>query len=165
MTITTEPTVPEQRTSEVNDLIQQASLHLSEGQAEEAESLLRQVIELESPPLPDVLNNLSVAYLQQQQYDEAEALVERIYRDYPDYFFGRCNYADLLRRRGECEAAIALLNTTFSTSETHHVSEARGYARVRLAIAAEQDDERMGDRMVELLELCDRLESECRAAN
>ncbi len=66
-------------------LLEAANQALHQGDGAEAESLLRQVRQIE-PETPDVLNNLAMALQLQNQMDEANLLFDQVIEQYPDYF-------------------------------------------------------------------------------
>jgi Flp pilus assembly protein TadD len=91
---------------------------LQRGNATEAERLFKRALEV-APNEPDILNNLGAAYASQGRYDEAEALLHKIYREHPDYFFGIVGMANLHTLQGDTEQAKALLQPLLSRKRLH----------------------------------------------
>jgi tetratricopeptide (TPR) repeat protein len=56
------------------------------------------VLKEKCPNSPEVDNLLGFAYAQKRQVHKANSLIEETYLKYPDYFFAKINYADLLLR-------------------------------------------------------------------
>jgi predicted Zn-dependent protease len=127
---------PEERYSgEVTDWMSQAAEALYEGDAAESERLLKQALEVE-PDSPHILNNLGATYARQGRRKEAEAIVQRLYREHPDYFFGIVGRANLHLSQGETEQAKALLQPLMSRGRLH-ISEfnALAVANIQLSLA------------------------------
>lgn len=106
--ITDEPDVPSNRTDETCRLLEEANLAMHDGDAVEAERLLRQVKEIE-PNEPDVLNNLAMALELQKRTDETNELIDEMIREHPDYFFGQIAVANRLIQAKQHDDAIDVL--------------------------------------------------------
>jgi tetratricopeptide (TPR) repeat protein len=107
MEIHDEPTA--EHSLEVDELASEAVMALREDEADEAESLLKEALELE-PDSPDLLYNLAAAYELQERIDEARELTKQIYQRYPDYGFARLSLARLHISDKEYDEAEAILN-------------------------------------------------------
>jgi len=57
----------------------------------------------EYPDIPQFYNFLTVAYNQIEDIENKEATILACYEQFPDYLFGRLNYAELCLDRGELE--------------------------------------------------------------
>jgi tetratricopeptide (TPR) repeat protein len=102
-------------------LLRRAIQSLHEGNANEAEGLLKQALEIE-PDSPDVLNNLAVAYGALRRNKEAEALIHEIVERYPDYVFARVSLARTSILRRQLDRARALLEPLMERTR-FHISE------------------------------------------
>lgn len=84
-------------------------------------------------PLPEVANLLAFAYLRLKRKAEAESLIEKTYRDYPEYLIARINYADQLLRLGKKEQVPSIFNDCFDLNALYphrdhfHFAEFRGF--------------------------------------
>lgn len=102
-----EPTVSN-HSKRVTDLLMTAITALHDHKPTIAQDALEQALALE-PDAPDLLNNLAVAFEQQNRVAESEALIQRIHERHPDYAFARIGLARTHLRRGEIERAEDLL--------------------------------------------------------
>ncbi len=88
---------------------------------------------LENPKAPVVLNLLAYVYLQLKNLEEADKLIEDTYHQFPEYLFGKINYADLLMRQKNWAQVPAVFNndldltTLFPERQAFHNSEVRGF--------------------------------------
>jgi tetratricopeptide (TPR) repeat protein len=81
------------------------------------------------PPVPALKNWLAVAYLQAGRQAEADAMEERIWREHPDYFFGRISRAYRCMNDGELDRVPEVLGgldlkQMYPHRDVFHVSEA-----------------------------------------
>ncbi len=104
----------------VQKLLERALLLLHQGKGEEAEKLLKQALEI-APDNPSLLNNLAIAYSQQERTEESEALLREIHQRFPDYLLGRTAVAKLHAYAQEYEQAEALIRPLFEVTEFHVV--------------------------------------------
>ncbi|HET6884567.1 MAG TPA: tetratricopeptide repeat protein [Pirellulales bacterium] len=121
--------------AQAEELARQAYQALSEGDGARAEELLNSAIDL-VPDRPSLHNNLANAYKTQGREEEAIAKVKWIRQRYPDYLFGRVQFAHRYIASGELDLAEAELRPLRDRRRLH-VSEfsARMLAEVRLAHA------------------------------
>jgi tetratricopeptide (TPR) repeat protein len=91
---------------------------LHAGDAERAERLLKQAMEVE-PDAPDLLNNQAMVYTMQGRAEEAEALVRAVHERHPEYLFACVGLARLEVARGQLDAAKALLEPLLSRQRLH----------------------------------------------
>jgi Flp pilus assembly protein TadD len=105
-----------------------------------AERLLNQALEL-APDQPDLLNNLALAYSLQGRQPASETLLRQIYRDHPDYFFGRVGMANLWVQQGDLDRADELLYPLLSQQRLH-ITEftALAVAYIQLYLAKDVPD-------------------------
>jgi predicted Zn-dependent protease len=97
---------------------------LREGDGEEAERLINQVIEIEGPDAPTMrvtLNNLAAAYELQGRHDEARALLEQLRAEYPNYIFPSIGLAKMSIRDRKPEKAKELLDPLLRRSRYHYL--------------------------------------------
>lgn len=106
--ITDEPTVPEDRSEEVQRLIEDAAEALNNGDGKKAETLLRQVHRT-VPDQPDVMNNLAMALMIQGRKDESDELIDEVIRQHPDYFFGNIAAANRNIQKKKFDEALDIL--------------------------------------------------------
>jgi Flp pilus assembly protein TadD len=97
----------------VMQLLDEAMPALKGGEAERAEHLLRQALEIE-PEAPDLLNNLAMAHVRQGRPEAAEALLRQVRQRQPDNAFTQASLARLLLSQGELDEAAALLEPLLS---------------------------------------------------
>lgn len=82
--------------------------------------------------IPEVINLLTFAHIQNRRIVEAEKLIKQTFEKHPDYLFARINYADQCVRKKNL-AIIPTLFPTFDLKELcpekkiFHTSEFRGY--------------------------------------
>ena len=109
-----EPTV--QHRPKTDRLMTEALMALHQDDAEKAERLLKQALEME-PDAPDLLNNLAYAYALQGRHQESETLVRQVFQRHPDYAFARIGLARLSISRGETGQAKELLEPLLSRKQ------------------------------------------------
>jgi len=86
----------------------------------------------EYPDVPEIINLLTFAHIQNRKILEAEELIEQTFTKYPDYLFARINYADQCVRKKKLEK-IPQIFSTFDLKElcpekeVFHASEFRGF--------------------------------------
>ena len=125
--ITDEPSVPPQRSREVNRLAEKGFDALHARNAQAAESCFRRAIELDDDA-PDLHNNLAAALMMQGQNAEADRLVEEISDRWPDYFFGRIARANQLIRDRRTDEAFEILSV-LQKQDQFHSTEFTGLAK------------------------------------
>lgn len=103
-----EPSVPEDRSDETSELIEDAYDALQLGDGDEAERIFQEVIKIE-PNAPDVLNNLAAALQMQDRTDEADVLVDELIERFPDYFFAKIAAANRKIKQREFDGAARIL--------------------------------------------------------
>lgn len=82
--------------------------------------------------VPEVVNMLTFAHIQNYRIAEAEKLIETTYLNYPDYLFARVNYADQCIRRKKSAKIKEIfpsfnLQELYPGKEVYHTSEFRGF--------------------------------------
>ncbi len=105
--------LPEAEKESILDLF-----HLIEEDPEEVLQTASIYIE-KYPDIPILYNFLYLAYRQLNRCREAVKLVKEIARIFPDYLFGRLEYALYLIRRGECEKAYGTLGNAETLSQLY----------------------------------------------
>ncbi len=87
----------------------------------------------ETYPLNPPLDNLlAFLHLQNNEKIKAETLISESYKNYPDYFFAKINYADQCLRKKKLKEIPSIfpsfdLSTLFPQKKCFHVSEFRGF--------------------------------------
>jgi tetratricopeptide (TPR) repeat protein len=112
---------PYKRSKKANDLMRAALNKLRFGdkaEAEEAEQLLRQVLEL-YPDAPDVLQNIAASYDIQERTEDMLALTQEIIDRFPNYVPARASMARYHLHNKNIEAADALLKPMISRKRWH----------------------------------------------
>ncbi len=85
------------------------------------------------PHIPEIANLLAFAYLRLKKKKEAESLIEKTYRENPDYLIARINYAEQALRLGKKELVDQIFNGCFDLNvlyphrENFHFAEFRGF--------------------------------------
>lgn len=81
------------------------------------------------PEFPQGVNLLAFAYLRLKRKKEAEQLIEKTYRDHPNYLIAQINYADQLLRKGRKERIPEIFggNLDLPDREKFHYAEFRGF--------------------------------------
>jgi len=121
-------------------LMAKAFAALRENNPQEAETLLKQVLEI-IPDLPGALNNLALAYEQQGRQEEAHALIQEVHARFPEYFFGIVAVAHLAIAAGDTERAESLLQSLLGTKRLHYTEfEALCNAQIELCLAQKKRD-------------------------
>ncbi len=83
--------------------------------------------------IPEIANLLAFAYLRLKKKKEAESLIEKTYREHPDYLIARINYAEQALRLGKKELVPQIFNDCFDLNvlyphrENFHFAEFRGF--------------------------------------
>lgn len=82
--------------------------------------------------VPEVINLLTFAHIQNHRISDAEKLIETTYEKHPDYLFARINYADQCVRKRKFEKVEELFPTfdlkeLCPEKEIFHTSEFRGF--------------------------------------
>jgi len=137
----------------VEDLLQQALFLLNENEGFKAEELLKKALEIE-PRAPDILNNLAKAYAVQGRDEESLALIRRIREEYPDYLFGRVNWAHHLIQSGEIEQARDLIEPLMHRRRLH-VSEFSALCGAQAALALAKGHREAANAWIDMLEEID----------
>lgn len=84
------------------------------------------------PDVPEVINLLTFAHIQNRKIVEAENLIAKTFENYPHYLFARINYADQCVRKKNF-SKIPEIFPTFNLQELYpekkvfHTSEFRGF--------------------------------------
>jgi predicted Zn-dependent protease len=107
-----------QHAPEVQPLLEEANALLHRHDGVGAENLLRRALELE-PDKPDLLNNLAMAFVQQDREDEATSLVQDLHARFPDYLFARVWLARRAGRAGRFDEAEVLLRPLLNRRLLH----------------------------------------------
>ncbi|HEX6387404.1 MAG TPA: hypothetical protein VF177_22280 [Anaerolineae bacterium] len=123
----------EDMADEILDMHEEAHDFLLEGEAEEAEQLLRQIIGA-APDFPSAYNQLAVAYQMQDRQEEARALVVETHARFPDYLFARVALARFYSQENRIEEAKDLLDPIMRLNRLH-ISEFRALAQAQMEIA------------------------------
>ena len=116
----------------VEDLAREALTALRNDDAQEAERLLKQALEIE-PDALDLLNNLATAYRLQGRHDDCKHLVHQIHQRDPDYFFGRINMALEHLEKGDLKEAREMLTPLLSRQRLH-ITEFTSLAQVQIEL-------------------------------
>ncbi len=121
--------------SKAQRLLEKAHDALVEGQAETAETLAREALEI-APDNPTLLNFLASSLTLQRRHDEAMAVVKRTVDLHPDYLFGCTAMAQLCIADGRVQEARDWLEPLLQRPR-FHVSEFKAVcvAHVELLIA------------------------------
>lgn len=120
---------------EVEDLACEAITALKSDDAQAAERLFKQALQIE-PHAVDLLNNLATAYRLQGRFDEWRRLVHEIHQRDPDYLFGRVNMALDYLEGGDTEEARKMLHPLLSRQRFHRSEfAALGQAQIELCLA------------------------------
>lgn len=83
--------------------------------------------------VPEIANLLTYAYLRLKKKKETEELIEKTYREHPDYLIAKINYADQCLRLGKFEQVPEIFNGIFELNalyphrENFHYAEFRGF--------------------------------------
>lgn len=82
--------------------------------------------------VPEVINLLTFAHIQNHRIALAEQLIEDTHRKYPDYFFAKVNYADQCIRRKKLDEVVKIfpsfdLQVLSPGKDAYHTSEFRGF--------------------------------------
>lgn len=125
---------------EVMRLYQQGIEQIYEDNPAAAEQHFRRALELE-PAAPDLKTNLAAALSLQGITDEAERMMEEVYRLHPDYLFARTSMALQLVRQGKLEEAEQLIEPLMQRKK-FHLSEfgALCNAQIEISLARKRHD-------------------------
>lgn len=114
-----EPTPP--ISPEAEALAYQAWEALHDNRSQEAEGLLRKLIELD-PTNPGHQFNLQAALRKQKRTDEADAMVNKIHQEFPDYLFARLEIGMKLIAQNKLDEARKII-APVQTMTRFHISE------------------------------------------
>ena len=123
---------------QVEQWLAEATLALQRRDADEAERLLKQALEIQ-PDVPALLNNLAAAYEMQGRFPEAEVIVRQLHQRYPDYVFACTNLAQLCISRGKIDEAESLLKPLL-TRRRFHFSEFAAFCVAQIQLFLAQDN-------------------------
>jgi tetratricopeptide (TPR) repeat protein len=89
-------------------------------------------LEKKIPYVPEIDNLLTYILIQNRQIDEAEKRIKESYDRYPDYFFAKINYGDLLLQKKDRLAFHKLfpfseIQNYFPDKSRYHVTEYRSF--------------------------------------
>lgn len=85
------------------------------------------------PDIPEVANLLAYSWLKVRKKSEAEALIEKTWRNHPDYLIGRINHAEMALEKNRLEQIPVIfngcfeLNALYPARESFHYTEFRGF--------------------------------------
>lgn len=84
------------------------------------------------PDVPEVINMLTFAHIQNFRIIEAENLIETTYLQHPEYLFARVNYADQCIRKKNLGKVLQIfpsfdLQELYPGKVVYHTSEFRGF--------------------------------------
>jgi tetratricopeptide (TPR) repeat protein len=84
------------------------------------------------PDVPEVINMLTFAHIQNFRIAEAESLIETTYLNHPEYLFARINYADQCIRKKKLDKVTEIfpsfnLQELYPGKVIYHTSEFRGF--------------------------------------
>ena len=118
--------IPSEHVAEYLKLLEQVQLQQGK--------YLNEVIKLKEkcPKSPEVDNLLGFVYAQTKQVQKANELIESGYTKYPEYFFAKINYADLLLRTKKINEVNKVfpfdeIKDNFNQRTKYHVSEYRSF--------------------------------------
>lgn len=124
---------------DLDALLSQSIELMQEGRTEEAEPLLKRLLE-RVPGHPIATSNLATLRQMQGRHEEVRPLLCQVAAEHPDYLYGRCNLARLLILEGELEEAQNLLHG-LAERERMHVSDMFTlYATLAMLHMAKGDD-------------------------
>lgn len=89
------------------------------------------------PDVPQILNMLSIAYIEKEDYERAYKINHEAYELFPDYIFARINMAQEYLNKDELEKAAEILDpaltidTIFPQRRKIHYGEFTGFQRIR----------------------------------
>lgn len=117
---------------QIQTLLNEVSDLLHHQRAEEALPVIARAMEL-APEVPSLQHNLAMAYTMLGRKDDAETLIRRLARVYPEYFFGQLGLAQLEARAHRTEAAHAILES-LTGRPRYHRSEFIGLALAEIEV-------------------------------
>jgi len=106
---------------DLDALLSQSIELMQEDRADEAEPLLKRVLE-RAPGHPIATSNLAALRQMQGRRKEVRPLLRQVAAEHPDYLYGRCNLARLLILEGKLEEAQNLLHG-LAERERMHVND------------------------------------------
>jgi predicted Zn-dependent protease len=138
--ITPEPMTDQYPLKEkVADLLFHAIEALHEQEGAQAEELLRKALAIQ-PEHPSLLNNLALALELQRKKEERNAIIEHLYKDFPDYFFGQMALARQSIDSGDLEKARAIIDHWMSTKKKYHVTEFNMLCMTQIDLFLEEEN-------------------------
>jgi tetratricopeptide (TPR) repeat protein len=87
-----------------------------------AEDLSRRALSIH-PEHPTLLTNLAAALEMQGKDEEREIIIEHVFQDFPNYFFGQMLLVKELILKGDLEQARSILDHWVKTKKKYHVTE------------------------------------------
>ncbi|ACZ38667.1 tetratricopeptide repeat protein [Sphaerobacter thermophilus] len=126
---------------EVEAWLAEARAALQARQPERAETLFKQALEVE-PGSPGIRTYLAQALTLQRRFDEAEALLEAVMADSPDYMFATLGLAQVRIEQGRYSDARAMLLPLLSRTR-YHVDEyvALGSLMIHLSLVERKKED------------------------
>lgn len=109
------------------------------------------------PDIPMLHNYLCAAYRHLNRTREAMRVVKNMQKTFPDYFFGRVEYALYLLRRGEPEKAHAVFENVQTLSQLYpnrtvfHITEWKAFLTVITLCLIQKDDVKQAKIYLQLL--------------
>lgn len=121
--ITSEPLLDETPLNrKALDLMEKAIHALRHEDGAAAEQHLRKALAIQ-PEHPSLLNNLALALSMQDKDEEAEAIIQHVINDFPDYFFGQMTLARKSIHAGDLNKARSILNHWMGAKKKYHITE------------------------------------------
>jgi tetratricopeptide (TPR) repeat protein len=126
---------------EVEAWLAEARAALQARQPERAETLFKQALEVE-PESPGIRTYLAQALTLRRRFDEAEALLEAVMADSPDYMFATLGLAQVRIEQGRYSDARAMLLPLLSRTR-YHVDEyvALGSLMIHLSLVERKKED------------------------
>lgn len=126
---------------EVEAWLAEARAALQARQPERAETLFKQALEVE-PGSPGIRTYLAQALTLQRRFDEAEALLEAVMADSPDYMFATLGLAQVRIEQGRYSDARAMLLPLLSRTR-YHIDEyvALGSLMIHLSLVERKKED------------------------
>lgn len=138
--ITPEPMTDQYPLSKkVLNLMMQAIEALHQQDGAQAEELLRKALVIQ-PEHPSLLNNLALALELQGKKKERDVIIQHLYKDFPDYFFGQMALARQSINSGDLEKARAIIDHWMSTKKKYHVTEFNMLCMTQIDLFLEEED-------------------------
>ncbi|MGB7347594.1 MAG: hypothetical protein WBD20_25450 [Pirellulaceae bacterium] len=136
-----------ERSKEVNDLAVSGMRLMHEGNARASEQAYRKALAIE-PNSRDLRGNIIPAIAFQGRRKEAEELTEALYRDFPDYFFAKIQWATVLISQKRTNEAESIAEEILQDRRTWHVTEASAYAQLKAKLFAFHKDRSAANNML-----------------